>query len=705
MPPRIPTGARSLSAALEPYVCLSCQAKSASESTSAARLRPAQKSRSRDLGHGAITRSLPRTASLGTKPLLLKGRSAPQRRYASTGTLASTTAINAPSTVPPAYADLHEQLLRLEHTASSYVDISRIQLAARSLESSRPVVRIALCGLGSNGAAAARKLAKVLLGDALGQEEAWERNILESSQDGRALLLRYGDVEDVVPQSPLVRTMHVPSLFLQRHRLEILLTTLHGSATHTNGTGIDLVGLEQAVLVPTLSHPNAAGGGVAFVRYPVHKALVVAEGISGAIEYGRLPQRLRESGLVNAALSLPLREASSPSSAEEAVSGNVIDIDLATHALSLFRDNKANGAQFSHEWETSRVSALSEWLAGPKTTEDGLHPAVRALIASVLSTTGSSINYAISAEATRATSTTISEATRQTLHGAITTWSASAHRDLSLNLTTALNSHAWRRTAWFRLLWRIDDVSISCSEILTRSWLTEAEQSLAFLSGRILEAGLATPDQLKATGAEAILAQGVEAHIQGWEQVGDVTRKPGSTISGSDLLEAATQRTHQYTLVSSVQQASGVNALFDPPWPQTIHLNRQLLLHTLVPSLHRRAQGLLVATLSTAGASAALGAWLFVATSGIAVYEAGAVAALGLVWSLRRLQRLWGKERTGFEGKLREDGRVVLKAVEEHVNGLVERGGRIGLDKQDMKVWEEARAGVQKCKKSLGDVV
>jgi hypothetical protein len=59
------------------------------------------------------------------------------------------------------------------------------------LETSRPTVRIGLLGLGQDGDVAARKLARVLLADALGDEGQWEKMLQQPSKDGKPLLLRY----------------------------------------------------------------------------------------------------------------------------------------------------------------------------------------------------------------------------------------------------------------------------------------------------------------------------------------------------------------------------------------------------------------------------------------------------------------------------------------------------------------------------------
>lgn len=104
--------------------------------------------------------------------------------------LASRTAINPPSNVPAENQQLYASLDRLKDIASDYVNQSRLQLALRGLETSRPTVRIGLLGLGQDGDVAARKLARVLLADALGDEGQWEKMLKQPSQDGKPLLLR-----------------------------------------------------------------------------------------------------------------------------------------------------------------------------------------------------------------------------------------------------------------------------------------------------------------------------------------------------------------------------------------------------------------------------------------------------------------------------------------------------------------------------------
>ncbi|KAF2769197.1 hypothetical protein EJ03DRAFT_99751 [Teratosphaeria nubilosa] len=700
MPGRLLKGSAGLQlAAVDPYVCPSCLVGR----TARKLLRTGQADGIRHLSAQPLASRSEKTVFLPQRgEQSLHKASRPHRPSATNVSLASATAINAPSTVPKEYRALHQRLSLLQEEATSYVDLARLQLAARSLESRKPVIRVALLGLGVNGALAARKLARVLLSDALSDEEAWEQEIIETAKDERSLLLRYGSSDDVVQHSPIVQTVHIPSPFLRRHNLEVLVSTLNA-----NGSAVDQVSeteIEGATVVPPLTTPTSAGGRVGFVRYPVHKALVVAEGITGAVEYGRLPPSMEKSTLIHSALSLPLRPSTSPQTLEQTATDNVVDIDLATHALDLFRTSKANGTQFSKEWQTSRMPSLTEWLGGAKQFEySGMHPVVRTLLNSVLVKASSAVEQSESAATSAALLTTISESKREGLDKTISDWSADAHRDLQVNLNTALSSYTWRRTAWWRLLWRIDDVSVSAGDVLRLAWLTEAEQNLAFLSGRIVEAGIAGPAELKAAGSVAVTqhelpqpnsssqaaGEVVETEAQTWEP------KRAQVMTPADLLSTP-------TLVSQIEQQGNAMMLFDPPWPQTIYLSRQHILNTLVPALHRRAQVLLLSTLSTIGGTSALGAWIMVAFTDM--YAAGSVASLGLVWSLRRLQKLWGKERDGFTEIIREDGRKVLGEVENSLRSIVQHGAKVEVRSEDRQSWTSARKAIASVQDELAKI-
>lgn len=686
MPPRLALPAKRalLYANPEQYVCIECLHKTArlQKAKFATRLEKARREE-----HIWPLRT--RRTLLSTENEILKGRFRGVRRIHN-ASLASATAINAPSTVPHEYRELHQRLVALQEKAGSYVDLARLQLATRSLESASSVVRVAFLGVGKDGYLAAKKLARVLLSDALSEQEPWETELVEGGSDGRSILLRYGDINDPVQSSPLVKTMNIPSPYLRRHNVEILVSALNANGATSNAGNDNSI--KDAILVPSLTTPNSLDGRVGFVRYPVHKTVLVAEGIEGAVQYGRLPSTIEDELLVSSALSIPLRPSSGTDSGEEEASTNSIDIDLAAHALDLFRNDKANGARFSQEWQTSRISTVGQWATGGVSSESSaLNPAVSNLVASVLENADESISRTGAALEISATASTVPDNKRLHLQSTISAWSAAAHRDLQMNLDSAFETSAsWRRTVWWRLFWRIDDVAISASEVLHRSWLTESEQALAFVSGRIAEAGLATTEQLRIGTPEKL----------GEDQQIDILNR--STLK--DPRQSSASLAQMPSMIARMHGDTPLEGQHPPPWPQTIALSRQYMVNTLVPDLHRKAQALLLTSLSTIGGSAALGGWFWLATGGVGFYESGAIVALGLVWSLRRLQKKWGKERDGFAIAIREDARRVLREVEGHLRKLVNEGGRATVRPEDAESWHVARSAVAECKTALQSI-
>ncbi|KJX93851.1 hypothetical protein TI39_contig4246g00007 [Zymoseptoria brevis] len=694
-------GSSALRSVVRPYVCPSCLVQTvaarnqqyrqlsnrnttSSPSTRTSRALQSPRKGASESRARTRQRNTSRHFSHATPKLLPNGNNA----------LASRSAINAPSTVPTELRDLHQQLSLLEEKASSYVDLSQLKLALRSLESEDPIVRIAFVGLGEKGYQAARKLVRILCADALGEEAEWEQKLLQVNKDGGSLLLRYGENGQLGARTGAVDEMQIPSLFLKKGNLEILINGLNPAAT----TGAEESGLEDSLLVPTLTIPGA--GRVGFVRFPVHKTVVVAEGVSGALEVGRLPA-FGDGKMVHAALNLPLRLTAAVEDA------STVDIDLAAHALSLFRASNSNGAQFSSEWQASRVGSVSSWIAAAADPSKGTHgvkPAVGDLVSGLLNRTSNSVSAAESSARSSSTSLTVPELRRAALQQAIAAWSEKSHSDLQYNLAHALLSPTWRRTVWWRLFWRIDEVSISASDVMIRGWLVEAEQNLAWLSGRVSEAGLASAAELKADSEDSVEGltelpeEGLRAETDGFKS----QRVAGEEKAAETLtsLGAAVLKRPPPVFIP-VSARDGRNAIFDPPWPQTIHLAREQTLYRAVPALHLKAQVLMLSSLSTIGGSGALGAWLWLASGGTMIYEAGAVAALGLVWGLRRLQGKWSQERNAFVNTVVENGRTVLADVEARLRRLVESGGRVNVKEDETKEWNAARQGVRGVQQAL----
>jgi hypothetical protein len=62
---------------------------------------------------------------------------------------------------------------------------------------------------------------------------------------------------------------------------------------------------------------------------------------------------------------------------------------------------------------------------------------------------------------------------------------------------------------------------------------------------------------------------------------------------------------------------------------------------------------------------------MYVSSVSTGLYECGAVAALGVVWSLRRMQGKWETARKFWEGEVREEGRRAVRGVEGVVGDVL----------------------------------
>ena len=672
-----------------------------------------------------------------------------KRTYATS--LASSTAVNPPTNVPSSYQDLHSALHKLGEEASGHVDQSRLQLALRGLESVRPTTRIGLLGVGKNGVNAAKRLARVLLADALGQQETWESKLASEDTDGKALLLRYGAEDDILPTNPLLVTVNVPSRVLQRNNLEILITPLNvGSSSIPDGVST----LLETLLVPTLQTPVASSGRAGFVRYPVHKTLIVGEGIEGCIAMGRLSHLLGDAlqGPISDAENVVVNTKNTMKASSSEVtndherirelirpvvdlprgdrvrqSSGSVDTREASAGLALFRQDVKNGPLFSEMWQASGVTDLMSWMSSGSFGEDNTAASekpirdVSALIDTILETTKASTDLAETTASEFRSTQTISDEKRAQLQSSITIWAQYAHTDLQHSLTRAFDSRSWRRTSWVRLLWRIDDVGVAAEDVLRSYWLLEAETALAFLAGKVEEAGFfrsngaaaaiaynpesafTAPSNLINSDAQDLESRGTREGSNKLAEIEDRLEMEGSKKLFSTTVRHPTspELLRSDNMLNRVKENGGIDVLHARPWPLAIEFTRQKLLHTLVPALQSRAQALLLQSFTTIGATSALGTWFYFAINGVGIYEAGAVAALGLVWTLRRLQKKWEHERRVFEGDVKESARVVLSEVEGIMRSVVRENERPTLRSADVDGWLRARGALEWCQTEL----
>ncbi|MCJ1310404.1 hypothetical protein MMC25_004068 [Agyrium rufum] len=623
------------------------------------------------------------------------------QRARSASTITPVTAVDAVRDVPERNRDLHATLSVLKSNASQYVNLSQLQLATRGLESEVPVVRIAVLGL--NGLSDAIRLIRILLSDPLGEEQEWERKLGEKiARDGRGLLVRYGERFDYDDRHPLIRTISIPSIHLQQHKVEYLLSSSDDLLQRSGGQVQDL-------LVPFVDTPSSASGRMSMIQNPVHKTLVLGKGIEDFVgivqlseEVGRIGQEDMISGTAD--ISFP------PEESDSLKGVFIIELEPAQEAISQLRKSTSNATAYEELWLQSRVSNVSDWLtAGLYSSslapelQRPIISALRNLIQLLLSKTSDSI----ASEEERLRSALISSAipsgTKDELRKATTIWAERAHTELRDSLEVSLHdSRHWKALKWWKLLWRIDDVETQLKFILDKAWLVRAEKEMVFLVGRLMQAGLMGETSVLDNAATLSLER--KSRIEAGGKYGDVPPPPSVREREGEM---------RTMLKRQQSQADGVYGMLDDAnYPQFLTLARATLQERSVVPLQALAQKLLLQTLSTASISSLASVMLYVSVSGTSMYEAGSIAAVGIVWSLRRLQRRWEAARAEWKRNVWEAGRSALREIERVVGEVIDQGGKKSNEEEDpandavgKKERETAREAVRRAKMALEELI
>lgn len=410
-----------------------------------------------------------------------------------------------------------------------------------------------------------------------------------------------------------------------------------------------LQALKSAALIPTAE--TAKMGGVQFITYPVHRAVIVAEGLDGLLKLGKYVKEHTSENKTGAdvelAIELPQLAGSTYNSSTPLT---FLDTSLAKNALASFRASTSNAAVYEQGWNKSGLPALTSWVSASSaqpTSISNLHPSVSNLIYSLLSDTNSAIVLEETAAQLLANTQISIPNMHQPLTLALSAWSQASHAELLSSLEAAFASEKWARLKWYKLFWRVDDVTLYTAELFERAWLVEAQNGIIWLAGRAVEAGLYVDEQ------------GAVLHSD------QVTENPSEPPAPSQPAISADK-----VVVKSL------------PWPSEIANARHILRNTTIPSLQALAQRLLFQTLSITGASSIVSGLIYLSFPSLSLLEAGAAAALGLVWSLRRMQKRWEEGRKAWEAEIAEAGRVVLRETEERFRTLIENGGKREAEKE-----------------------
>jgi hypothetical protein len=300
---------------------------------------------------------------------------------------------------------------------------------------------------------------------------------------------------------------------------------------------------------------------------------------------------------------------------------------------------------------------VADWL--PTTCANGLSTDLQTIIQSLLDTAEEGV---VADEATRSREfelTNTSDETRQNLDHSVSIWAERAHTELRNSLDEGFASRRWNGLSWWKLFWRVDDVGSVMSEVLQTRFLLRSEKEMIWTAGRVKQTGL-------------------------------LDGAPNS----SDLTEVIAKNTEQ-TESGSTQTENEI-----PPWPLQIATSRLDMLRTTIPSLQALSQGLVLFSASTTGLTSALSALLYTSSS-TGLYEACTIAAVGLMYSLRRQQAKWEKARSLWQAEVREKGRTALIETEQVLRQLIRDGPSLRRDESaELRV----KQVISRARRALEDV-
>lgn len=434
---------------------------------------------------------------------------------------------------------------------------------------------------------------------------------------------------------------------MKKGNFEILVSSL-GSNSGSAGATLST----DTFLVPNVTIQTSHSGRQNVVRYPVHRSIVCGEGVDGLLAFSTLMGR---SNLKNEVESV--RGAVELSGLERKPnSGRVSFVDLAqaTSALDKIRESVQHATEYERGWNGSGVQPVIDWLSASaqNTKEGALNPALVPLIESLLDSADEGYNIQNAKAVYDQTIGVASEEVRSELESGVTDWAERAHSELRSSLEAGFASPRWRGLAWWKLFWRVDDVSMITSEILEKRFLRRAEREVIWTSGKYQQAGL--------------------------------LEEPSSSSSPSP------ESTPDTATAKSTP----------PPWPTQITDIRTKLLTTTVPSLQALAQSLVLFSVSTTTLTSALSALTYVSIPTASVYESCTLGAIGLIYSLRRQQKKWDVARGFWEDEVREEGRNSLLDTESQMREIVREGGKQTGNEVDSRT----RDTIARARKALEDV-
>jgi hypothetical protein len=468
----------------------------------------------------------------------------------------------------------------------------------------------------------------------------------------------------------LIRELNISSPIFNQSRLEILVL---GADIVPGST--DKGCLDETILVPSVDISTSNSGRYTLVRTPVHKAMIIGEGILGATSLLKLPI-YADREVITSVVNLPGYIGED----RRNLPFRLVNVRLAREALLRFRESLSNAISYEHDWFDSGLPELLDWLkVGTLDAADGdrMKSPIRLLISSVLIDANRRIQLEESRQFSTLLASKVSSEVLQTLRNDLKTWAERAHTELRDQLDIAFEGNWWSKLGWWKLFWRVDDVSMIASDMLNRRFLLGAEKEIIYLAGKIEEAGV--PKSLPN------IQQSNWAYKQTPKPPSKGIRSPPDDLYYEDIERPDDDVIDVITL---------------RPWPLHIPIARSYLSADTVPALQALAQKLVFQTLTSSSFASLLSGLIYMSSVSTSLYEAGAIAAVGVVWSLRRMQKKWEAACSFWEGEVREEGRKAVRAVEVVV-GEILKAETAHSTKTGAEELNQARDALERASKAL----
>lgn len=624
-----------------------------------------------------------------------------RRRLERSASTLSTTAINGTRRIPQRNQPLYEALTEIKAKAPGHVNLSRLQLALQGLESEQPVTRIALLGL--NVQDVARQIAKLLLVDALEDVQGWEEQILQQ-QAAQGLLIRYGQPQNsTFPQRTPLPILHIPSPLLERLNVELLISSVN--AEHSTANIIPA----ETFLAPAIGVPTAFDGRQVTVNQPVHSTLVIAQGLEELVTAIHLLsatgfQTEEDKETVVLLANLP---GSNSQSYDRVL---LSDVKRAEKGLAAIRRSTSEASMYSQEWVASGMPQIAEWFSKHATTEQSSRtasPAVSRLVSALLGAAAVSVERDALALHQQVRPGGLDTAVRTQIESAVEDFSRAAHQELQSGLASAWSSRNWRKLSWYKLFWRVDDVGLIISDLVTNTWLPNTERAVYEFSGRLTQIGInpvmADPEVPEVEQKTAFEPEPAEPTIL---DPAPPLLATATTAPSNELMAPPSEPVIEAVSPGQQPRVKMRPSALPAPITTAISTSRRDHLGRQITTLTTTAQQLVFRTLSISGLSAGLSALTYASTIAPTLYEAGSIFAAGTVFALYRMQSGWQQATKALEHGLFEEGREVIRRTVQRMRQLVDikAAEMVPGDPVEQQMLADAQGAVEKARQAFKEL-